>query len=143
MEVKEAIKFMNKNISDFKERTDNEEVFDKNECDKFIKKAEEVVLLLKRGEKFEQLREKNRKRNKVLEARIKGLKDILKKHEAMWEELRKKYGNYYYAYDVRGAVCRKHEYIETFLNKLKQKYFPKPSDDFTEKVMEKIKGEEG
>ena len=50
MNTEKAIEFMNKNILDFKKRTDNEEVFDKNECEKFIKKAKEVVFLLKRGE---------------------------------------------------------------------------------------------
>jgi len=52
MEIKKAINFMNENILDFKERTKDEELFDKNECEKFIKKAEEVVLLRKRKKLF-------------------------------------------------------------------------------------------
>jgi len=99
MNTKEAIEFT-RSFKDIVTSIDMEND-DEKAIEQYNNKIDNVIELLKRGEKF----------------------------EAMWEEFSKKYGNYYYAYDVRGDVCRKHEYIETFLNKLEQKYFPKPKEE--------------
>jgi len=52
------------------------------------------------------------------------------KFEALYKEIKENVLN-----------CEYCENIE--INKLEQKYFPKPSDNFTEKVMEKINKEGG
>jgi len=47
-----------------------------------------------------------------------------KKYEQMWENFKKKYGNYWGAFDVR----KNHSnitYIADLIDKFKQKYFPK------------------
>ena len=55
MEVKEAIEFLKYHISDFKERTSDDELFNRDKCNKFLAKANSVISLLKRGEAFEQM----------------------------------------------------------------------------------------
>lgn len=88
------------------------------------KKMDEVVELLKRGEKFEE---------KFLE-----IFNENKKVWQMWEECKK---------DIaRASIENWKVSAERFvleMKKLEQKYFPKPSDNFTVKVMGKInkKGE--
>lgn len=86
-------------------------------------KMDEVIELLKRGEKFEE---------KFLE-----IFNENKKVWQMWEECKK---------DIaRASIENWKVSAERFvleMKNLEQKYFPKPSDNFTEKVMEKIKGEE-
>lgn len=68
-------------------------------------------------------------RDKVIELLQRG-----EKFEKMWEEFNKEYALYHLQYT--------NDNIHQAMKRLKQKYFPKPSKDFTEKVMAKInKGE--
>jgi len=69
--------------------------------------------------------EENKKLDEVVEILQRG-----EKFEALYKEIKENVLN-----------CEYCENIE--INKLEQKYFPKPSDNFTEKVMEKINKEGG
>jgi len=70
----------------------------------------------------EQVLEEGKKMDEVIELLQRG-----EKYEAMWEEIIRYFGYM--------------EWKDEIIVKIKQKYFPKPSDNFTEKVMEKIKEE--
>ena len=101
MNTKQAVEFMNENILDFKDRTDNEEVFDKNECEKFIKKVEEVVLLLQRGGKLEKT----------------------------WENLKRNFGEDFICPNCSSLdMATPLKNIKNEMDKLEQKYFPKEAD---------------
>ncbi len=47
------------------------------------------------------------------------------KYEAMWGELSKRYGNYFYTFDVRIANDIEYKYVDEIMDIIKQKYFPK------------------
>ena len=55
------------------------------------------------------------------------------KFEAMWREFKKLNYGYFNDWEIR---C-----IKFKMNEFEQKYFPKPSDNFTKKVMDKINNE--
>lgn len=103
-----------------------------------------IIALLQRGEnneKFKQMYLWSAGLNEKLKEDIKRLKQKAErgeKYEAMWKELRKDYGEYTIDCEHMNSVK-----LEEVIDKIKQKYFPKPSDNFTEKVMGKIneKGE--
>jgi len=59
------------------------------------------------------------------------------KYEAIVNELENDYG--FLAHRYAGSDST--DYLRYIIPRLKQKYFPKPSDNFTEKVMEKINDE--
>ena len=46
------------------------------------------------------------------------------KFEKMWEELSKRYGNYWSAFDVRKGNDVEYKYIDELMDDIKQKYFP-------------------
>ena len=47
------------------------------------------------------------------------------RYEAMWRELSKRYGNYFYTFDVRIANDIEYKYVDEIMDIIKQKYFPK------------------
>jgi len=92
-----------------------------------------IVLLMEELQK----ERKGRKRGEKFEGEWGKLVDLNSKYWQMWEECKK---------DIaRASIENWKVSAERFvleMNKLEQKYFPsKPSDNFTEKVMEKINKE--
>jgi len=73
-----------------------------------------------------------RELNEVIELLQRG-----EKYEAIVNELENDYG--FLAHRYAGSDST--DYLRYVIPRLKQKYFPKPSDNFTEKVMEKINKE--
>jgi len=66
MNTKGAIKFMLYHISDFKERTSDDELVDRDKCNEFLKKANSVISLLQQGEKYRQIVEEIKREFKTL-----------------------------------------------------------------------------
>jgi len=116
MNTKEAIEFCDE-IDDMINAVEHLSDNSRSEiCRNFIS----LRKLLKRGEKFEKnqialVKEIEKRQQKINE---------LEKYKIMWFE------NKYYSKSKK-------------IEELEKKYFPKPSDNFTEKVMEKINKEGG
>jgi len=111
MKTKEAIE----NIEDTYDCHSNDRAYCKEDRERIEKEKNNIIELLQRGENFEE---------KFLE-----IFNENKKLWQMWEELKK---------DSYGCEAWWSKYG---LMRYEQKYFPKPSDNFTEKVMEKINKE--
>jgi len=113
METKEAIKW----VFDIWHEWEN--VYVPISAEKSLeegKKMDEVIELLKRGEKY----------------------------KAMWREFKKKYNVDYNLIELGYLDINyaNQKDLDIIMEDLEQKYFPpKPSDNFTEKVMEKINKE--
>jgi len=120
MKIKEAIRFL-EDIYDWKIAPDLE--------NRVEEKVPEIVSLLKRGEKFEE---------KFLE-----IFNENKKLWQMWEEFKKKYNADYNLIELGYLDINyaNQKDLDIIMEDYEQKYFPKPSDNFTEKVMEKINKE--
>lgn len=114
MKTKEAIQFV-ESFTDTITSIDIEEG-NKNMIEEYNNKICKVIELLKCGEKYE--------------AMVDELINVGKNTWAMWVELKANY--------QKVDEFTQTKYVAGFMNKLEQKYFPKPSKDFTEKVMEKI-----
>jgi len=69
-----------------------------------------------------------KEKNSIIELLQRG-----EKYEAMWEKDLKD--------RMRNSTASAWETLVNAINDIEQKYFPKPSDNFTEKVMEKINKE--
>lgn len=125
MDTKEAIEW----IFDVWHEWENVYGFDSEQNLKEGKKLEEVIEMLKRGEKQEailKLVEEKKIQPEINDCgEIVFILKINKKFKGVFFSLR--------------AVFR-HLLCHT-MKEIKQKYFPKPSDNFTEKVMEKIDNE--
>ncbi|MCK4329280.1 hypothetical protein KAX02_05505 [candidate division WOR-3 bacterium] len=67
-------------------------------------------------------------RDKIIELLQRG-----EKYKAIVKEFKEVWGKRIYIFKDSNYIS-----ITNIVNKLEQKYFPKPSDNFTEKVMEKI-----
>ena len=64
----------------------------------------------------------------LIDGELDGIIELLKrgeKYEAMWGELSKRYGNYFYTFDVRIANDIEYKYVDEIMDIIKQKYFPK------------------
>ena len=114
------------------------ELMNTKEAIEFMKSFIEVITSI-------DIRNGDKKSIEIYNDKINRIIDLLKrgeKYEAMWKELK-------YKFEIlHKDIETGEEYYTGVINKidikeLEQKYFPKPSDNFTEKVMEKInkKGE--
>lgn len=92
-------------------------------------------------EAIEFLEKKNISDDELLKMKIKSVKRLAKllqrgeKYEAMWEEVETLFTS---RSDRQGGESLGNNILRN-MEDIKQKYFPKPSKNFTEKVMEKIK----